>query len=206
LPLAASAIRSGLWRESRLFRFGVVWCVVMLAVLSAAQFKRADYLLPAFPGAAVALGCAAEGWLASRAGPRSVRRAKRGFGVLLACGLAVWPVMWAVVEPAEAARQEKRPFAAAVRAHAPAPQTVLLFRAESHLLAYHLGPPLHTLVEWGELKERLSAPGPHAVVMPPEYAADAERITGRRLVPVATLAEFLAVKPHRPLVCLRTAD
>jgi 4-amino-4-deoxy-L-arabinose transferase-like glycosyltransferase len=206
LPLAASAIRSGLWRESRLFRFGVVWCVVMLAVLSAAQFKRADYLLPAFPGAAVALGCAAEGWLASRAGPRSVRRAKRGFGVLLACGLAVWPVMWTVVEPAEAARQEKRPFAAAVRAHAPAPQTVLLFRAESHLLAYHLGPPLHTLVEWGELKERLSAPGPHAVVMPPEYAADAERITGRRLVPVATLAEFLAVKPHRPLVCLRTAD
>jgi 4-amino-4-deoxy-L-arabinose transferase-like glycosyltransferase len=206
LPLAAWAVRSGLWRASRPFRFGTVWLVVMVAVLSAARFKRADYLLPAFPGAAIALGCAAEGWLASRTSPRTAERAKWGFGLLLACGLAVWPVMWFAVEPAEAARQEKRPFAAAIRARAPAPQTILLFRAESHLLAYHLGPPLHTLVEWGELKERLSAPGPHAVVMPPEYAADAARITGRKLAPVASLAEFLPVRPHRPLVCLRTAE
>jgi hypothetical protein len=110
------------------------------------------------------------------------------------------------VEPAEAARVEKRPFGAACRGQAPAPHTILLLRAGSHLLAYHLGPPLHTLVEWGELKERLSAPGPHTVVMPPEYAADAGRVTGRRLVPVASLADFLPVRPHRPLVCLRTAE
>jgi hypothetical protein len=200
------SFRSGAWRESRLFRFGIVWLVVMVVVLSAANFKRADYLLPAFPGAAIALGCAAERWLASRESPRSVKWAKGSFGVFLACGLAVWPVMWFAVEPAEAAKHEKRAFAAAIRSHAPRPQTILLFRAESHLLAYHLGSPLHTLVEWGELKDRLSAPGPHAVVMPPEYAADAERITGRKLVPVATLAECLTVRPHRPLVCLRTNE
>ena len=82
----------------------------------------------------------------------------------------------------------------------------MLFRTESHLLAYHLGPPLHTLVEWGELKDALSAAGPHTVVMPPEYIEGAERITGRKLVPVAVLADHTTVKPPRPLVCLRTAD
>ena len=59
-------------------------------------------------------------------------------------------------------------FAEVIRLHAPKPQTILLFRTESHLLAYHLGSPLHTLVEWGELKEALAANGPHVVVMPPE--------------------------------------
>jgi hypothetical protein len=114
--------------------------------------------------------------------------------------------MWFAVEPAEEARQEKKPFAGAIRAQAPKPQAILLFRAESHLLAYHLGAPIHTLVEWGDLKDALAAPGPHAVVMPPQYAAEAERVTGRTLVPVADLADFTRVKPPRPLVCLRTAE
>jgi len=200
------SIRSGVWRESRLFRFGIVWLVVMVVVLSTANFKRADYLLPAFPGAAIALGCAAEQWLAARQSPRSVTAAKWLFGVVLMGGVAVWPVMWFAVEPAEAAKQEKRPFAAAIRSHAPKPRTILLFRTESHLLTFHLGPPIHTLVEWGELKDVLSAPGPHTVVMPPEYTADAERITGRKLVPVATLAECMTARPYRPLVCLCTVD
>jgi 4-amino-4-deoxy-L-arabinose transferase-like glycosyltransferase len=206
VSLSLWAFRSGMWREDRLFRFGIVWLVVMLAVLSASQFKRADYLLPAFPGAALVLGCAAERWLASRGSPSSAALGKGLFGALLVGALAVWPVMWYVVEPAEAAKQEKQPFAAAIRAHAPHPQTVLLFRTESHLLAYHLKPPLHTLVEWGELKDALAAPGPHTVVMPPEYVDDAARITGRKLVPVATLADFTTVRSPRPLVCVRTAE
>ncbi len=206
VPLAVWGMCSGLWKESRPFRFGVVWLMVMLLLLSAARFKRADYLLPAFPGAALALGCAAELWLTSRANPRSVTHAKWACGFLTAGSLAVWPVMWFAVEPAEASRQEKKPFASAIREDAPKPQTVLLFRTESHLLAYHLGSPLHTLVEWGELKEVLAANGPHVVVMPPEYVDDAERITGRKLMPVASLADFTSVRPPRPLVCLRTAD
>lgn len=200
------SFRSGAWRDNRLFRFGIVWLVVVVVVLSTANFKRADYLLPAFPGAAIALGCAAERWLASRQSPWSVAIAKWIFGIVLVGGLAVWPMMWFSVEPAEAAKQEKRPFAAAIRSHAPKPQTILLFRTESHLLAFHLGPPIHTLVEWGELKDVLSIAGPHTVVMPPEYVVDAERITGRKLVPVATLAECMTARPHRPLVCLCTVD
>jgi hypothetical protein len=178
----------------------------MVVVLSASRFKRADYLLPAFPGAAIAFGCAAERWLATRKHPGSTPVAKWAFGLCVVAGLAVWPVMWFVAEPAEAAKQEKQPFAAAIRGAAPAPQTVLLFRTESHLLAYHLRPPLHTLVEWGELQERLAKPGRHVVVMPPEYLADAAKITGRKFVLVARLANFTAVSPPRPLVCVRTAD
>jgi 4-amino-4-deoxy-L-arabinose transferase-like glycosyltransferase len=195
---------SGAWRQDRVFRFGVVWLVLMVVVLSAARFKRADYLLPAFPGAALALGCAAERWRATR--PAFRRSASWGFALLLAGALAVWPIMWLVVEPAEAAKQEKRPFATAIRTAAPVPAPVLLFRTESHLLAYHLGPPLNTLVEWGELKAALAVPGPHVIVMPPEMVAEAARLTQRTLAPVADLVDFTSVHPHRPLVCVRTAD
>jgi 4-amino-4-deoxy-L-arabinose transferase-like glycosyltransferase len=205
--LGVWAIRSGRWRDDRPLRLGLVWFAVMFAVLSAAKFKRADYLLPAFPGAAIALGCAAEGWLASRTNPLTGRAAKAAFGVVVFAVAAGWLVMTYHVEPAQQAREEKRAFAELIRSHAPAPHTVLLFRAESHLLAFHLGRPLHTLVEWGELNDRLAGPGPHFVVMPPEYVYPAERIvTARRLVVVANLADHTPGKPARPLVFLRTAD
>jgi 4-amino-4-deoxy-L-arabinose transferase-like glycosyltransferase len=205
--LVVWAVRSGRWRDDPSLRLGVLWFVVMFAVLSTAKFKRADYLLPAFPGAAIALGCAAEAWLASRTNPLTVRAAKAAFGVVILGVAAGWLVMTYHVEPAHQAREEKRAFANVIRSHAPVPHTVLLFRAESHLLAFHLGRPLHTLVEWGELNDRLSGPGPHFVVMPPEYVYPAERIvTARRLVVVAHLADHTPGKPARPLVFLRTTD
>jgi 4-amino-4-deoxy-L-arabinose transferase-like glycosyltransferase len=203
--LVVWAVRSGWWRDDAALRFGVVWFAVMFAVLSTAKFKRADYLLPAFPGAAIALGCAAEGWLASRTNPRTVRAAKAAVAGLILAVAAGWLVMIYHVEPSQQAREEKRAFAELIRSRAPAPHTVLLFRAESHLLAFHLGGPLHTLVEWGELNDWLAGPGLHFVVMPPEYVYPAERIvTARRLVVVANLADFTPGKPARPLVFLRT--
>ena len=45
---------------SRLNRFAVIWFAAMFLVLSASQFKRADYLLPLYPAAAIYIGCAAE--------------------------------------------------------------------------------------------------------------------------------------------------
>jgi 4-amino-4-deoxy-L-arabinose transferase-like glycosyltransferase len=205
--LVAWAVRSGRWRRDRLLRFGLVWFAVMFAVLSAAKFKRSDYLLPLFPGAAIALGCAAEEWLATRSQPRTVRSAKWAFGLVVAAVVVGWQVMTFVVEPREEARQEKRGFAAVVRVHAPPPARVLLFRAESHLLAFHLGPPLRTLVEWGELNDLLAEPGPHVVVIPPEYVYPAGKIiTARRLEVVARLGDYTAAPPPRPLVLLRTVD
>jgi 4-amino-4-deoxy-L-arabinose transferase-like glycosyltransferase len=205
--LAVWAVRSGRWRADPHLRLGLVWFAIMFAVLSCAKFKRADYLLPLFPGAAIALGCGAEAWLATRHNPRTVRLAKTAFALVVVGVLVGWQVMIYRVEPAQQAREEKRAFAELIRANAPPPQTVLLFRVESHLLAFHLGRPLHTLVEWGELRERLAEPGPHVVVMPPEYVYPAGQIvTGRRLGMVARLGDVTPAAPARPLVILRTTD
>jgi 4-amino-4-deoxy-L-arabinose transferase-like glycosyltransferase len=205
--LAVWAKRSGQWRADPLLRFGLIAFAVMFAVMSSARFKRADYLLPAYPFAAVAVGCAAEAWLASRRNPRTVRAAKWAFGGALVAVALGWVVMARVVEPVEQAKEEKRRFAEVIRAHAPPPHTILQFRMESHLLSYHLGRPVHTLVEWGELNERLAEPGPHYVVMPPEYVYPAgEIVTSRKLVVVARLEDHTADKPPKPLVFLRTAD
>jgi hypothetical protein len=201
------SVRSGGWREDPLLRFGLIWFVSMLLLLSSAKFKRADYLLPLFPGAALVLGCAAESWLNSRTDPRTIRFAKWSFGVVVALVLIGWQVMSFAVEPADQAGEEKATFAAAIREQAPPPHTILLFRAESHLLAFRLGRPLHTLVEWKELNDTLAEPGPHFVVMPPDYVYPAQQIvTSRRLIVVARLEDFTTDKPPRPLVFLRTAD
>jgi 4-amino-4-deoxy-L-arabinose transferase-like glycosyltransferase len=205
--LGIGAFRSGRWREDPLFRFGLVWFAVMFVVLSTARFKRSDYLLPLFPGAAIAMGCAAEGWLASRTDPRTIRRTRWAFGVVVALVAVGWQVVTFAVEPAEQAKEEKRAFAAAIREHAPPPNEVVLFRAESHLLALRLGRPLVTMVEWKDLNDRLAEPGPHFVVMPPEYVYPAQQIvTSQRLVVVARLDDYVSDRPPRPLVFLRTAD
>jgi 4-amino-4-deoxy-L-arabinose transferase-like glycosyltransferase len=201
------AVRSGQWRQDRVLGFGLTWFAVMLLVLSAAKFKRSDYLLPLYPGAAIALGCAAEAWLASRRRLRPVRLAKWGFGLTLAGAVVGWQVMTLVVEPAEQRAEEKRAFAEVVRTHAAQPQEVMLFRAESHLLAWHLGRPLVTRVEWHDLNDWLAEPGPHVVVMPPEYVYPAQQIVrSRKLVEVARLGDFTPDPPPRPLLLLRTAD
>jgi 4-amino-4-deoxy-L-arabinose transferase-like glycosyltransferase len=207
LGAAVWVVRARLWRADSHLRFAGVAFVVMVAVMSAARFKRADYLLPAYPFAAVAVGCVAEAWLRSRREARTVRLAKGLFGGTLAAVVLGWVVMTTVVEPAEEAHEGKRRFAAAIRAYAPPPHTILQFRMESHLLSYHLGRPVHTLVEWGELDDRLAAPGTHFVVMPPEYVFVAGRVVkSRRLVEVTRLDDHTAAKPRRPLVFLRTAD
>ena len=210
--LCSSAWRSGLHGQEnggtiQSARFALVCFLVMFGVMSTAHFKRADYLLPAYPFAAMALSCQAEAWLQTRTSGRSIRLAGWLFGGTLAAVAVGWVVMTSVVEPREEAKEEKRRFAEVIRAQAPAPNTILQFRMESHLLSYHLGRPVYTFVEWSELKELLAEPGPHFVVMPPEYVfAASQIITSRRLVEVARLADYTAARPSRPLVFLRTAD
>src|SRR4029077_14922427 len=49
--------RRGYWRTDPEARLGMVWLLAVTLVLSCASFKRGDYLLPAYPGAALFLGC-----------------------------------------------------------------------------------------------------------------------------------------------------
>src|SRR5262249_19564427 len=137
----------GRWRLDRDARFGLAWAAAMVALLSCARFKRSDYLLPAYPGLALFLGCAAESWLRERSAAAR-RWAVRGFAATLAaCGLA-WLAFWQFVLPGQDAANRQAEFAARVRASLPPGQVVLFFRAESHALAFHLGRPLNTFLEW----------------------------------------------------------
>ena len=90
---------------------------------------------------------------------------------------------------------------------APIPEMVLLFRVESHLLAFHLARPLHTLVEWGELNDRLAEPGTHWFVTRAEYVPEClQNIRTRRVEVAARSDDFGRAPPLRPLVLMRTEE
>jgi 4-amino-4-deoxy-L-arabinose transferase-like glycosyltransferase len=202
-PLLVAAVVLRRWRGDADARFGLMWFAIMVACLSLSRFKRADYLLPAYPGAAIFLGCVVEQWYSARS-RLSRTRAAGAFALIL----LLLPIGWIVfdyrVTDREEASQEQAPFAHRVRETAPAPEPVILFRVESHLLAYHVGRPVHTLVEWGDLNSVLRTAGPHAVVTRAEFLDDCRR---QLIVPfevVARSEDVSRARPHRPLVLLRT--
>jgi len=201
-PLLIAALLARRWRGDPDARFGLVWFAVMLGVLSCSRFKRADYLLPAYAGAAIFVGCAVERWYQARtAGTR--RWAGRGFALTLALLPAWWVGFDRVVTAKEEAAHAQAPFAHWIREAAPAPEPVLLFRVESHLLAYHLGRPVHTLVEWTDLDAALRPPGPHFMVV---RAEDLDQVRAHVAVPAEVLArgdDVNGAPSHRPLVLLR---
>lgn len=201
-PLVLMALWRRTWRGDPEARFGLVWLAAMVAVLSLSRFKRADYLLPAYAGAAIFLGCALERWYQSRS-RRVRRRAAYSFAVTLALLPAGWLVFDHLVTSKEEAARAQASFARRIREAAPAPQPVLFFRAESHLLAYHLGRPVHTLVEWSDLGAQLQAGGRHFVVTRAEYADEVRRQVRVPCALVVRSEDVTRGSPHRPLVVLR---
>jgi 4-amino-4-deoxy-L-arabinose transferase-like glycosyltransferase len=194
-PLLFAAFWRRWWLGDPLARLGLAWMLGVLLLLSAARFKRADYLLPAYPGAALFLGCL----IARR------RWAVGGVGIVAAVMLAGWVVRIGHQLPAEEPYRDYRPFAALVREQAPAPEEVIFFRGEAHALAFRVGRPLVILTDWEHLRQRIPRDGCH-VVMPPDAADQvARRLPG---VTVETLGgtEALAGGRHeRPLVLVRLA-
>jgi hypothetical protein len=83
---------------------------------------------------------------------------------------------------------------------------VLLFQVESHLLAYHLGRPVHTLVEWADLDAHLRGAGPHYVVTRSDCLDDIRAFRPGRVEVLAHSEDVSAVRPHRPLVLLQIRD
>jgi hypothetical protein len=197
-------LRRGRWRQDAEARFGAVWFLTILVVLSCVRFKRADYLLPAFPGAALFLGCAAERWLQERQPFRTVR----AFAVVpLLIIVATW---WYYLDfwlPAQEPQHDYRRFAAEIRRRSPAPQHILLFWTESHPLAFHLGRPLDILIEWEDLDAWAARPATTYVVMPPSVAERwPEFLTHGRLEPVLSNTELAGGTHEKPLLLLRTVS
>jgi 4-amino-4-deoxy-L-arabinose transferase-like glycosyltransferase len=206
LPAAAWLFfRRGLWREDAEACFGLVWLLTVGLLLSAMRFKRADYLLPAFPGAALFLGCVGERWARGLARPG---RAAGAFAAAVGACVAGWCLYLAYdVRVNEPARESVR-FAAEVRRRAPAPRPVLFFRTEAHDLAFRVGRPLAVFVEWENLAAWAARPEPVYVVMPAKVAAE-----WPRALPSGRLEEVLrgtdlggdpSPEHDKPLVLLRT--
>jgi 4-amino-4-deoxy-L-arabinose transferase-like glycosyltransferase len=185
-------------------RLGLVWAGSLVLLLSCSRFKRADYLLPAYPGVAIWLGCALE--QAYFRTTLSRQRAWLASGVVMAVVIAVaWGDFERTIVPRLDADREKHSFAAAIRTVAPRPTQILFFRVEDHLLAFHLGRPINTFMEWENLDIWTGRPGPHFVLMPAEWASQ-----WQDHVTAGTLEELLRYEDRtdrcrpRGLVLMRT--
>jgi 4-amino-4-deoxy-L-arabinose transferase-like glycosyltransferase len=205
-PLLAVALvwfgKSGRWRDDPEGRFGLIWLVVMVALLSCMRFKRADYLLPAYPGAALVLGRAAEHWYVTS---RQRRALAAGFAVVLAGCAAGWLVYLDRVLPEKEPALSYRPFAEQIRRRAPAPHFIIFFRAEAHDLAFHVGRPLDSILEWENLEWWAARPDPVYVVMPPNYAAVWQHhLKPGSLEEVLRSVDVMPGQDRREFVLLRT--
>ena len=88
----------------------------------------------------------------------------------------------------------------------PAPCLVFFFRAEAHLHANHIGPPINTFLEWENLDIWAGRPGHHYIIMPADCAAEWPRhVTSGSLEEVLRSSDLDGdVHRLRPLVLMRT--
>lgn len=149
------------WRDDPELRLGLIWLVVVMGLLSLSQFKRADYLLPAYPATAIILGCAIE---------RIQLRYYHAIALIVT--LAVNIGYQFVYLPRGDADYEKRSAAAIVRRNVEHGQQVIFFRVEDHLLAWRLGKPIATVREWENLEVWVSRLNPGYILMPCDEATD----------------------------------
>jgi 4-amino-4-deoxy-L-arabinose transferase-like glycosyltransferase len=195
-------MRCKLWRLDSEARFGLVWLISMMAVLSCVGFKRADYLLPAYPGAAIFLGCVVERWLQT---VRHPARLAGAFGMVVVFCLIGWWIHLTWILPKGEKEREDRTFAAAIRRYAPPPDPVIFFRVEEHALAFHVGRPLDTLLEWENLDFWVGQPRPFYVVMDAKCAQEwPDHLQSGLLQPVIGNVELAGGKHEHPLLLFRT--
>jgi 4-amino-4-deoxy-L-arabinose transferase-like glycosyltransferase len=194
-------LRWRLWNGDSEARLGMVWLLTIMGLLSLSSFKRADYLLPALPGAALLLGCVAERWLAGAKPAYLIG----SFALVLVLCCVGWliKVNWGL--PTEESELSGRPFAEEIRRLAPQPERILFFRTESHVVAFHVGRPLDILVKWELLKAWSARPYASFVVMPvtwfKELPADFPK---DRLEVVLYQEDLTGARRHEPLVLLKT--
>jgi 4-amino-4-deoxy-L-arabinose transferase-like glycosyltransferase len=184
-------------------RFGLAWLLGVFLFLSCSRFKRADYLLPAYPGAALFLGCVLRRQI------RALRNRSRLFlqvlipvvALLVSIGW-VGRVQWML--PGQESYRDYRAFARIIRERAPAPQAVVFFQTEAHALAFHVGRPQQVLVQWEELLERLDLGRGAYIILRPELVAQCHKhLVGFRVEELSRSTNLSGGQHERPLVLLR---
>jgi 4-amino-4-deoxy-L-arabinose transferase-like glycosyltransferase len=140
-PLLFGAVLLALWRRwtatDAELRRALAALGGMLGLLSLAAFKRADYLAPLYPWAALIVAVALERAVLTLAGnPRLIPLLCVILLVLAGTGQAIYThTDLARVEP----QRECATFATTIKSHADPGEPIVQFRTECHALAYHLG-------------------------------------------------------------------
>jgi len=171
------------------------------------RFKRSDYLLPAYPGAAIFLGCVAERWykVFARLVKTQLVFLRLGFGLIVFGSVIGWWVNVGWVIPKKEPTLEYRAFAARIRDVAPAPSRVCVFWTEAHTLVFHLGRPIELFVEWEKLDALAGRPESTYVVMPANVAKEwRQHLKSGWLEEVARNSPADGPPHEKPLVLMRT--
>lgn len=196
------------WHSEPEARFGLCWFLGVLSILSLMRFKRADYLTPAYPGLAIWLGFLTDRWFAERSTDAPFRLPQsfvspRSVGMIAAACLTAWLGYVQFVEPARERARPYRQFAEEIRRRTARP--VIFFRAEAHELAFHVGPPLDTILEWENLDVWASLPETTYFVMPADCARDWQgKLKQGRLVEVMASTDLVECNRERPLKLMRS--
>ncbi|MFO0966273.1 MAG: glycosyltransferase family 39 protein [Gemmataceae bacterium] len=175
-------------------RISGFWFVAFIAFFSLMSFKRADYLLPAFPAFALLVGALLDEAIV----PGTTRRSWGAAVPLVACSVCIaWLLFLQCFDRDTARGWFLKEQASRLRSQGDLP--VIFFRAEAHALAFHVGPPLDTVLEWENLDVWSTRPA--LVVMPPEAAAAwPDHLVKGRLFEITRLR----AAPDRDLVVFRT--
>ena len=156
------------FKLSSLHWFGLIWFLAMFLTLSLVSYKRADYLLPAYPGAALFLGVLlsdalkvgfSRGFLTTRMFFASIA------GLLIASTIGwVWFVDFYLpkLEP----MREMKSAAKIIRQSTG--ENLLFFNMEAHALAFHLGKPVETIVGWEKLEKVIVSKNESFVLTSPD--------------------------------------
>lgn len=197
------------WQTEPESRFGLIWFLTVLVLLSALRFKRADYLIPAYPGAALWQGFVADRWFQERKLLLSARSgwlrlvSPKALGMVVAGFAIAWLGYLEFIQPVQENGRPYRRFAQEIRQRTELP--VIFFRAEAHELAFHVGPPLDTILEWENLDVWASSADTIYFVMPPECARQWPRYLDKgRLEHVMCSADLVERNRERPLVLMRS--
>jgi 4-amino-4-deoxy-L-arabinose transferase-like glycosyltransferase len=168
-------LKKNMWKTDHILRFSLISFLSILSLLSLSHFKRSDYLLPAYPFAAIYISCVIQNWWENQ-GFSTRKRSLLFFHSLWITVIVGWIVIVSAVEPHLRTQDKRSQFAASIRHVAPAPQPIIQFRMEDHLLSFHLGRPLETIVEWHDLHQIIYHYKYSYIIMPKEYVYPAANI------------------------------
>lgn len=128
-------------RGNKILIFSANWFLMCLAFFSCMRYKRADYLLPAYPALALFIGFGLAQHL-----KELTKSARRWWYIAYTLAVALSLISWLAyitwVLPTVDGLRQQRDFADLVRRHYGPGEPVYMFGTDAHLLSYHLGPPI----------------------------------------------------------------